>query len=336
MTKGLIMASLGMLLASVGLDPMLGTPRFDFGSVYLTGGIDVVILAIGMFGLNEVFNSISDPPGPGEIIKPPKRFLELLPNRQEWKDSAAPISRGSILGFLVGILPGGGGILASISSYVVEKKLSKHPKRFGTGEIAGVAGPESANNGSSAGAFIPLLTLGIPSNTQVAILLGALMIQGITPGPMFMQTRPDVFWGVIASMYIGNVILLILNLPMIGLFTKIAFVPSAVVTPIIASICIISVFLLNFSPYDVLVLAAIGIFSFITRAHGFDAAPFIFGFILGPLLEFNLRQSLVISQGDLSFFIAKPLPAILIGIAFLLLFSPFFKKLFKRIMNNLT
>lgn len=328
-TKGLIMAILGMLAATMGLDPMMGTPRFTFGSVYLTGGIDIIVLALGMFALNEVFRMIAEPPEAGEAIKPPSRFLELLPNRQEWKDSIKPILRGSIIGFLVGILPGGGGVLANVSSYVVEKKVSKHPERFGTGEIAGVAGPESANNGSSAGAFIPLMTLGIPSNVQGAILLGALMLHGITPGPMFMQNRPDVFWGVITSMYIGNVMLLILNLPLIGLFTKIAYVPFYVLTPIIAFITFVSVLLVNNNPYDILALVAVGVFSFVSKAHGFDAAPFIFGFILEPLVEFNFRQALVISKGHLSFFVSRPLPAILLTIALIILLSPVLSRLWR-------
>ena len=193
----------------------------------------------------------------------------MLPNREEWRESVKPILRGSVIGFLIGVLPGGGGVLASITSYSVERRCSKHPERFGTGEVAGVAGPESANNGSSSGAMVPLLTLGIPSNVNVALLLAALMIHGITPGPMFMKARPDVFWGLIASMYIGNVMLLILNLPLIGIFTKIAYIPQSILVPVIAFFCLIGVLLVNNSPYDIPIMLFFAVFVYLSKNSDF-------------------------------------------------------------------
>jgi putative tricarboxylic transport membrane protein len=328
--KGVMMAVFGMLVASIGLDPMRASPRLDFGSTHLLSGIALIVIGMGMFGLSEVFNLIAKAPDAEEIIKPPKRFLDLLPSRQDWKDSYKAILRGSLVGFLIGVLPGGGGILATITSYSIEKRVSKHPERFGTGEIAGVAGPESANNGSSAGAMIPLLTLGIPSNVNVALLLAALMLHGITPGPMFMKSHPDVFWGVIASMYIGNALLLVLNLPLIGLFTKISYVPQSILTPIIVFLCLIGVYLVNNSPDDILIMVFFGVFAYLIRKYRLQIAPFILGYILGPLVETTLRQSLIISDGDFGIFVSRPLPVIFLSLAFLVWIWPLLSKLWTK------
>jgi putative tricarboxylic transport membrane protein len=328
--KAIMMAVVGMLAATVGLDPVRSIPRYYFGTAYLMGGLELVVIALGMFALDEAFNTIADPSGPEETIKPPKKLREMLPNRQEWGDSVMPILRGSLIGFLVGLLPGGGGIIATIASYGIEKKMSKHPERFGTGEIAGVAGPESANNSSTAGAMIPLMTLGIPSNVNVALLLGALMMHGITPGPMFMKTRPDVFWGVIASVYIGNIMLLVLNLPLIGLFTKIAFVPSTVLTPIVIFFCLTGAYLTNNNTLDIILMLVFGVFSFLFRRYGFPPAPFILGFILGPMLETALRQSLIGSKGSFALFFTRPISCSLLIVAMLIWVIPFFMKRLKR------
>jgi putative tricarboxylic transport membrane protein len=328
--KGVLMAIFGMLIATVGLDPIQAAPRLSFGSTNLLSGIDLIIIGMGMFGLSEVFHLMTALPEDEEIILPPKRLLDLLPSRQEWKESIFPIIRGSIIGFLIGILPGGGGILATIVSYSVEKKVSKHPERFGTGEVAGVAGPESANNGSSSGAMVPLMTLGIPSNVNVALLLAALTLHGITPGPMFMKNRPDVFWGVIASMYIGNVMLLVLNLPLIGVFTKISFIPQAIMTPIVLFLCIIGVYLVNNNPFDILIMVFFGLFAYLMKKYKFQIAPFLLGFILGPMVEKSLRRSLMISKGDFTIFFSRPLPTIFICLAFLIWTWPLISKPFKR------
>ena len=328
--KGVIMAVFGMLVATVGLDPVQAAPRLSFGSTNLLGGIDLIIIGMGMFGLSEVFHLMTAPPGGEEVILPPKGFVNLLPSVKEWKESMLPVLRGSIIGFFIGILPGGGGILATIVSYSVEKKLSKHPERFGTGEIAGVAAPEAANNGSSSGAMVPLMTLGIPSNVNVALLLAALMLHGITPGPMFMKNRPDVFWGVIASMYIGNVMLLVLNLPLIGLFTRISFVPQSLMIPIILFLCLIGVYLVNNNPFDVLIMVFFGLFAYLVKKYRFQVAPFLLGFILGPMIEKSLRRSLILSRGDFGTFFSRPLPTIFICLAFLIWIWPLISKPFKR------
>jgi putative tricarboxylic transport membrane protein len=328
--NGVIMAVFGMLVATVGLDPIQAAPRLSFGSTNLLSGIDLIIIGMGMFGLSEVFHLMTASAGEEEIILPPKRLIDLLPSRQDWKESILPIFRGSIIGFLIGILPGGGGILSTIVAYSVEKKLSKHPERFGTGEIAGVAAPESANNGSSSGAMVPLLTLGIPSNVNVALLLAALMLHGITPGPMFMKSRPDVFWGVIASMYIGNVMLLVLNLPLIGIFTKISFVPRTLMTPVILFLCLIGVYLVNNNPFDVLVMVFFGLFAYFVQKYRFQIAPFLLGFILGPMIEKSLRRSLMISQGDFTIFFSRPLPTIFICFAFLIWIWPLISRPFRK------
>ena len=320
--KSVIMAVFGMLVASVGTDPVDASARLTFGSIHLLGGVELAVIGMGMFGLNEVITLIAEKAGEIEIPKPPNRLRELLPNLQDWKMSIMPIVRGSVIGFVVGVLPGGGGILATVASYSVERKFSKHPERFGTGEIAGVAAPESANNGSSSGAMIPLLTLGIPSNVNVALLLAGLMLHGITPGPMFMKSRPDVFWGLIASMYVGNVMLLILNLPLIGLFTKIAFVPQSILTPIITFLCILGVFLVNNSPTDILVMVFFGAFAYLMKVCRFQTAPFFLGFILGPMVETSFRRCLIVSRGNLSVFFSKPFPSFLLIAAFLIWMSP--------------
>ncbi len=328
--KGVIMAVFGMLVAAVGLDPMEASPRLTFGSIHLLSGVELIIVGMGMFGLSEVIRLMADITEEEEVMKPPKGLRQLLPNRQEWKESSMPILRGSLIGFLIGVLPGGGGNLATITSYAVERRCSKHPERFGTGEIAGVASPESANNGSSAGAMIPLLTLGIPSNVNVALLLAALMLHGITPGPMFMKTRPDVFWGVIASMYIGNVMLVILNLPLIGIFTKIAYVPQRIMIPIIVFFCIIGAYLVNNNSLDLIIMVFFGIFAYLGKKYGLQIAPFILGFILGPLVETSLRRSLIVSDGDFSAFLSRPIAVVLMSVALLVWLSPLFSRLWKK------
>ncbi len=324
--KGFIMVILGMLTATVGMDPLRGGARYEFGSSYLLGGFDIIIIAIGLFPLNEIMQMIADPPGPGAIIKPPNRLRELLPNRQEWKESALPMVRGSILGFLIGTLPGGSAILSTFASYAVEKKLSKTPELFGTGMIAGVAAPESAANGTVSGAFGPLLSLGLPTNVPAAILLAGLMIQGITPGPMLMQTRPDIFWGVIASMYIGNIMLLVINLPLIRFTTKIAYVPFRILTPLLTFICLISVYLVNYDRYDILVMVMFGVSAFVAKFVGFPLAPFMFGFLLGPRLEESFERSLLISHGDFHIFVSSPISTAALLIVLLLLLAPIFSQ----------
>jgi putative tricarboxylic transport membrane protein len=252
---------------------------------------------------------------------PHTKIMGLLPSRQDWKDSIGPITRGSFLGFFLGILPGGGALLSSFASYALEKKVSKHPEKFGQGAIEGVAGPESANNSATAGAFIPLLTFGIPNNGVMALMLGALIIQGLTPGPLLMKERPDLFWGVITSMYLGNVLLLVLNLPLIGLWVKVLKIPYPMLFPLIILFCIIGVYSVNNSVTEVWFMIVFGMVGYLLKKFEYEMPPMVLALILGPMFENALRQSLIISDGSVTIFFQRPISATLLTIAILLLIS---------------
>jgi putative tricarboxylic transport membrane protein len=320
--KALTMAALGLLLGTVGLDPVRSSARFTFGTLTLRGGIELVPMVMGLFGMAEVLRIIEKKVSVEEVAKPPKGLLALLPNRKDWQDSAAPIARGAILGFLIGTLPGGGAIISSFMSYALEKRLSKNPEKFGKGTIEAVAGPESANNSATAGGFVPLLTLGIPSNVVMALMLGAFMLHGLTPGPMLLAQHPDMFWGVVTSMYVGNVMLLILNLPLIGLFTKITKVPSSILGPIIVVVCLIGAYGVNNNPMDVLVMVIFGAFGHLMGKFGYEPAPLVLAFVLGPMIEISLRQSLILSEGSFLIFFLRPTSGILLAIAIFTLLGP--------------
>jgi putative tricarboxylic transport membrane protein len=315
------MALVGLFLGSVGLDPMAGTPRFTFGVPALVDGINIAPLALGLFGLSELLFLALSGDGKPEILRAPSGMLGFMPNRQEWKRSAWPIARGSVLGFLVGLLPGGGAVLASFLSYAVEKRLTKYPHEFGKGAIEGVAGPESANNSGTAGAFIPLLTLGIPSNAVTALLLGALLVHGVQPGPMILERQPELYWGVIASMYLGNFILVVLNLPFVGLFVRALEVPRRFMATSILLICVIGTWSTGLNHFDVLFAAIFGIVGFLLRRAGFDLGPLILAYVLGPTLERSLRQALLISDGDLMDVVHHPIALAFLIIAALVLLS---------------
>jgi putative tricarboxylic transport membrane protein len=246
----------------------------------------------------------------------------LLPNRQEWSTSAAPIARGSLLGFFIGVLPGGGAIISSFISYALEKKLSKHPERFGKGAIEGVAAPEAANNSAATGSFIPLLTLGIPGNASIAMIFAALLIHGVRPGPLLVTEKPDVFWGLVTSMYIGNIMLLVLNLPLIGLWVKLLRVPYSLLAPLILVFVIIGAYSVNNSVFDIGTTIAFGAFGYVMRKFDFEPAPLVLAMILGPQLEASLRRSLIYSRGDLGVFFERPIAAVLMTLALLMLLSP--------------
>jgi putative tricarboxylic transport membrane protein len=245
-----------------------------------------------------------------------------MPTAKDWRESAGPIARGSLLGFFLGILPGGGGVIASFISYAVEKRVSKNPERFGKGAIEGVAGPESANNAATGGAFIPLMTLGIPSNVVIAMLLGAFMIHGVTPGPLLMKENPQIFWGVIVSMYVGNAMLLVLNLPLISIWVKILKIPYKILFPLILLFCLIGVYSVGNSIFDIYVMLIFGILGYLMKKFGYEGAPMVLAFVLGPMMENNLRKSLIMSQGDFSIFFTRPLAAFSLIIALILLISP--------------
>jgi putative tricarboxylic transport membrane protein len=317
--KAVMMASLGLILSTVGLDPISGAPRYTLNITELRDGIGMVPLAMGVFGISEVFMNFEEEIK-REVFK--TKIRGLFPTLKDWKDSMWPLGRGSIIGFFLGVLPGGGPALASFVSYGVEKRLSSHPEKFGTGIIEGVAAPEAANNAAAGGSFIPFMTLGIPSNVVMAILLGAMMIQGVQPGPLLMVQHPDLFWGVIASMYIGNILLLILNLPLIGLWVQILRVPYPILFPFILFFCMVGAFSLNNNTVDVLIMIFFGFFGYILRKFEFEMAPLVLAFILGNMIETNLRQSLIISKGSLMIFITHPITAAGILLVIFILISP--------------
>ncbi|HEY3303854.1 MAG TPA: tripartite tricarboxylate transporter permease [Candidatus Binatia bacterium] len=319
MTKGLMMACIGLLLGTVGLDPIMGTQRFTYGSFKLSGGFEFILVAMGLFGIGEVLVNVE------QIIKAEvvqTKIRRLLPSREEWRTAAAPIARGSLLGFFVGVLPGGGAIISSFISYALEKKLSKHPERFGKGAIEGVAAPEAANNSAATSSFIPLLTLGIPGNASIAMIFAALLIHGVRPGPLLVAEKPEVFWGLVASMYIGNIMLLVLNLPLIGLWVKLLKVPYPLLAPLILVFVLIGAYSVNNSVFDVGITIAFGFFGYLMRKFDFEPAPLVLAMILGPQLEASLRRSLIYSRGDLGVFFERPIAATLMALALLVLLSP--------------
>src|SRR5213594_4343455 len=309
MLKSLAMATLGLLLGMIGIDPMTGFFRFSYGLVELGDGIGVVPVAVGLFGLSEILLTAGQPTPP-EVRKP--RLKELLPSREEWRDSLWPIGRGTVLGFLIGIIPGSAHIISSFVSYAMERRLSKHPERFGHGAIEGVAGPESANNSATSGAFVPMLALGVPSGPIPAVMLAALMVHGISPGPLLIQQQPKLFWGFIASMYVGNVMLLILNLPLVGLFVNILRVPYPYLYPAILVFSILGVYAVNASVVDVWIMLVMGVLGYVLRKLDFETAPIVLGVVLAPLLELSLRQSLAMSDGRYAIFLEHRIAAALL------------------------
>jgi putative tricarboxylic transport membrane protein len=316
--KSLAMAALGLLLGMIGIDPMTGFFRFHYGLVELGDGIGVVPVAVGLFGLSEILLTAGQETPP-EVIKP--KLRDLLPSREEWRDSGWPIARGTVLGFLIGIIPGSAHIIASFVSYAVERRVSKHPERFGHGAIEGVAGPESANNSATSGAFVPMLALGVPSGPIPAIMLAALMVHGISPGPLLIQQQPALFWGFIASMYVGNVVLLILNLPLVGLFVNILRVPYSFLYPAILVFCVLGVYAVNGSAVDVWIMIVMGALGYVLRKFDFETAPIVLGVVLAPMLEMSFRQSLAMSSGSYAIFVSRPIAVTMLagGMVLLLL-----------------
>lgn len=322
--KGIISGVLGLLIACIGIDAISGSPRFTFDNMNLLDGIGFIGVAVGLFAVAEVLINIEEPMQ--QIFTETKLTIRsLLPNLQDWKDSFGALWRGSILGFFVGVLPGAGATIASFLAYGIEKKLSKHPEKFGTGVIEGVAAPEGANNAAAGGALVPLLTLGIPGSGTTAILLGALLIHGLRPGPMLFSTNPDFVWGLIASMYIGNVMLVILNMPMIGIWVRLLKVPYKVLMPLIITISAVGVFATDNNIFDMWIMFAFGVIGYLMRKLDFPAAPLVLALVLGPMVERSLRQSLTISHGNLSIFFTRPISATLTIIAILSLFAPLFR-----------
>lgn len=317
--KGLMMGTLGLLLGTVGLDPVLGAERFTFGVSKLTDGFDFVVVAMGLFGIAEVLSNI-EAREVRDIFR--TALKHLLPTRADWRRCWPSVARGSLLGFFIGVLPGGGAIISSFMAYAVEKRLSKHPEQFGEGAIEGVAAPEAANNAAATSSFIPLLTLGIPGNASIAMIFVALMIHGIRPGPLLLQQHPDLFWGAVASMYIGNAILLALNLPLIGVWVQLLRVPYRFLAAGVLVICIVGAYSVNNSAFDVGTMVAFGAVGYLLRKRGFPAAPLILAMILGPQLERTLQQSLIAAGGDAWVFVQRPVSATLLVAAAGLVLSP--------------
>jgi putative tricarboxylic transport membrane protein len=295
---------------------MTGYFRYAYGVVELGDGIGVVPVAVGLFGLAEILATagLATPP---QVVKP--RLRELLPTRQEWRESAWPIGRGTVLGFLIGIVPGSAHIIASFVSYAVERKLSKRPEEFGQGAVAGVAGPESANNSATSGAFVPMLALGVPSGPIPAVMLAAMMVHGVAPGPLLIKQQPELFWGFIASMYVGNVVLLILNLPLVGLFVNVLRVPYPILYPSIIAFCILGVYAVNGSVVDVWIMLLMGVLGYLLRKLGFETAPIVLGVVLAPMIEMALRQSLAMSDGQYSIFVSRPIAGTLLLVGLILI-----------------
>ncbi|MBI5439905.1 MAG: tripartite tricarboxylate transporter permease [Deltaproteobacteria bacterium] len=320
MAKALLVAGFGFLLSFVGMDEMTGQARYTFGVAGLLDGVGVLPLVMGLFGVAEVFKSLHEPEQ-RVLVKTDVR--DLLPTRQDWKDSAKPIARGSLIGFLIGIIPGGSAPLASFASYALEKRCSPHPERFGNGTIEGVAGPESANNSAFTGGLVTLFSLGIPPTVVSALLFAALMIQGIQPGPLFIPEHPDVFWGLVASMYIGNVMLLFINIPLIGLWVKMLRIPARVMLPLVLLFCVIGTYSVRNSVLDVTVMMFFGVIGYLMEKFRYEPAPLVLAFVLGPLLEKGLRQSLKLSRGDFTIFFTRPLSVTLLLLAAALIASHF-------------
>ena len=299
------------MLGMVGIDQMSGYFRFAYGVVELGDGLGVVPVAVGLFGVAEILATAGQRTAPS-VIKP--RLRELLPSRQEWRQSVAPIGRGTVLGFLVGILPGSAHIIASFVSYAVEKRVSRRPEQFGHGAVAGVAGPESANNAATSGAMVPMLALGVPSGPIPAVMLAAMMVHGVSPGPLLIQQQPALFWGFIASMYVGNLVLLVLNLPLVGLFVNILRVPYPYLYPAILVFSILGVYAVNGSVVDVWIMLLMGVLGWVLRKLDFETAPIVLGVVLAPLIELSMRQSLAMSDGSYMIFLTRPIAVVLLAV----------------------
>lgn len=324
--KSLMMACLGLILSTVGMDTFTSQPRLTFGTMALLDGFELVYVTMGLFGLSEVLINLDRSLKTDVARAVDTKLRNLLPNRRDWKDSAKPIARGTFLGFFLGILPGFGPAISSFISYAIEKRFSKHPEKFGTGIIEGVAGPEAANNAASSGTFIPLLGLGIPVNPSTAILLSALMILGLQPGPLLISEKPDLFWGVIASMYSGNLMLLVLNLPLIGIWVRILKIPYSILYVFIILFCQIGAYSVNNNVFNVLIMNIFGLFGYLMKRYSFEGAPMIMALVLGSMFENALRRSLMMSDGDPIIFISRPLSIIFLLIALVFLLSPLFMR----------
>jgi len=326
MVKALLAMLVGLWIASIGTDLFSSTSRFTFGRMELLSGIDFVVVAIGVFALGEVLGNLEEIEK-SQLLPVPKGLRNLLPTLQDLKDSRFAFANGSIVGFLIGCLPGGGSTIASFISYGIEKAVSRRPEQFGHGVVEGVAAPEGANNSETGGALVPLLTLGIPGSGTTAILLAALVLWGFKPGPLFISENPSLFWSLVASMYIGNVMLLVLNLPLVPLFAQVLRAPAYVLYPVILGVSVVGVYSISGSIFDIGLLAGFGLLGYTMRKLDFPSAPLILGLVLGGALERALRQSLMMSDGSLSILVARPISAVMLSLALLVLLMPVFSRI---------
>lgn len=307
--KALIAATIGLLLATVGRDGFTSTERFTFDSLSLADGLDFVPIAMGLFGLGEILYTLEER---HRVVHAPTTVANVWPSRTDLRQSSGAIGRGGVLGFLLGILPGGGAVLASLAAYALEKRRSRHPERFGHGAVEGVAAPETANNAAATSSFIPLLSLGIPANATMAVIFGALLIQGITPGPQLVTEHPELFWGVVNSMYLGNILLLIMSIPLVGLFVRILRIRPSILAPITVLITLIGAYTVNNSVFDIGLVVFFGVIGYLMKKLGFDPGPLVLAFVLGSLLETSLRRSLLMFDGDPGGFVTRPISGTLV------------------------
>ena len=328
--KAIAVAFLGFFLGTIGLDPITATARFTFGTVTLTDGVGLVPMIMGLFGISEVLLNIEEGTKQ-EVFE--TRISGLLPTREDWKQSIGPIGRGSVLGFFLGILPGIGAIIPTFISYALEKRISRHPERFGTGTIEGVAGPEAANNAATGGSMIPLLTLGIAPNVVMAVLLGAFLVHGVQPGPLMIKEHPEIFWGVVASMYVGNAMLLVLNLPLIGIWVQLLKVPYGVLFPLILLFCVIGVYDVSGNSWDVVIMLVFGVVGYLMKKLDYEPAPLVLAYVLGRLAEESIRQSLLLARGNLMVFLSRPLAGTFLVAAILVALGPALLPAFRRIVG---
>ncbi|TWD75299.1 putative tricarboxylic transport membrane protein [Kribbella amoyensis] len=326
-TKSVIAAAIGLLLATVGRDTFTGANRFTFDSLNLADGIDFVPIAMGLFGLGEILYNLEER---HNKVQAPAKVANVWPSRAELREARGAIGRGSVIGFVLGVLPGGGATLSSLVAYATEKRRAKQPERFGKGAIEGVAAPETANNAAATSSFIPLLTLGIPANATMALMFGALLIQGIPPGPQLVSDHPDLFWGVINSMYIGNILLLVMSIPMVGLFVRILRIRPAVLAPITVLITLLGVYTVNNQVFDIFLVIVFGVIGYLMKKFGFEPGPLVLAFVLGSVMETAVRQSLLIFEGDVTGFVTRPISGTVLAILLAVLLLPVVKLVLKK------
>ncbi|GAA1613036.1 tripartite tricarboxylate transporter permease [Actinoplanes couchii] len=325
--RALAAAAVGLLFATVGRDDFTSAERFTLGNLSLADGLDFIPIAMGLFGLGEILYNLEQR---HRAVQAPTKVTDVWPRRADLRQSSGAIGRGSVIGFVLGILPGGGAVLSSMAAYALEKRRSRHPERFGKGAIEGVAAPETANNAAATSSFIPLLSLGIPANATMAVIFGALLIQGVTPGPQLVTEHPELFWGVVNSMYLGNVLLLIMSIPLLGVFVRILRVRATVLAPITVLITLIGAYTVNNSVFDIGLVIAFGVLGYLMKKAGFDPGPMVLAFVLGSLLETSLRRSLLLFDDDPTGFLTRPISGVLVAVFLAVILLPLIQTVLRK------